>query len=319
MTYNTRSVLLTVLMVTLRIEAAYRGTDCPSPCFCVNFMGQQGTYCNSTGITAIPKNIPLNTQLLDLSRNSITFITSQQLQNLVNLETLSIYGMGLTDKNVDLTTLKLLKLQDIYIGGNGYTSVPQTLPDYIQDINLGDSIIPVLRADALKPYPNLKKLDLEYSGLLTIEPGAFDYSTKLTELRISFNNLTDESFPPNIFVNNTVLDSVSMRFNMLRHVLPGLPVSLTYLDYVGNTISTIQAYAFNCTPNLASMELWQGQVMYSIYIVVLSIMKPWFYYKIQINMSSIVFRLNQSGLLVCLGVFSYRYEHSHRTNMTSNR
>lgn len=254
-------IALSAILFGTDTEAAYRDNPCPSPCYCIFFLGQQGTYCNNTGITSIPNGIPLNTQLLDLSQNNIPVITAGPLKNLFNLENLVISGMGRTDLNVNLTDLQLPKLQSVDVTSNAYTSVPQTLPDYIKEIYLYNNKIPALDKDALRPYPNLSSLDMDNTGLIEIQPGAFDHSPKLSSLSIRFNNLTDDSFPPNCFAKNTALSQISMRFNRLKHVLPALPASVTYLDYVGNHIKTLQSYAFNSTKNLQTMEFWQGQVM----------------------------------------------------------
>lgn len=244
-------------------RSAYKGNACPSPCRCYEFLGVQSAYCNNTGINAVPQSIPEDTQLLDLSQNPIPFLKVGAIKNLPNLQYIVLNSMGYKDGSIEYGALDLPKLTDIDLADNSYTSIPKSLPQKMTSLNIDSNKITVLKSDSFNGYPNLQNLRVEYNGLSKIEERTFTPLQALQELSVRFNNLTDSGIPPYLFSKNLNLTQLEMRFNHFRHVLPDLPPSIQYVDYVGNQISTLQAFAFKSTPGLQTLESWQGQVSHS--------------------------------------------------------
>jgi Leucine-rich repeat (LRR) protein len=242
------------------VTGAQPELSCPGPCRCLLFDGLQSVYCNRTGINAVPSGIPTNTQLLDLSDNSIAHITRNDLITLVNLQELYLYGNGLNESSIEDTALDLPKLVTVELSGNGYQTIPKCLPKWIQKLWFINNQLAELKSDSFVKYTELNYLDVSTNHISKIEARTFDPLTKLQTLYISFNKLTDSSFPPNVFAKMSSLELLSTRFNALRHLFRNLPPSIKYLDYVGNEIKTIPSYAFKSLPNLQAMEFWQGQV-----------------------------------------------------------
>lgn len=241
-------------------RAAYKGTPCPAPCLCYEFLGVQSAYCNNTGITSVPFGIPEDTQLLDLSRNPIPFIKVGALKNLPNLQYIVLNFNGYHEGSIKYGALDLPILTDIDLADNLYTSIPKSLPKKMKSLTMYSNRIKALKADSFYGYPNLQTLILDYNGLSKIENGTFTPLNALQLLSVRFNNLTDDGVPSHLFAKNLNLTQLEMRFNKFTHVLPNLPSSIQYLDYVGNQISTLQTYAFTSTPNLQTLEAWEGQV-----------------------------------------------------------
>ncbi|XP_053407746.1 slit homolog 3 protein-like [Mercenaria mercenaria] len=251
-------LLLSTLLHPIR--TAYKGHPCPSPCRCYEFLGIQSAYCNNTGISAVPQGIPEDTQLLDLSRNPITFIKVGAINNLPNLQYIVLNSNGYHEGSIEFGALDLPKLTDIDLDDNSYTSIPKSLPNKMTSLTIDLNQITVLKADSFNGYPNLQTLRLENNGLYKIETKAFTPLPALQSLSIRFNNLTDSGIPPNLFSKNLNLTQLEMRFNKFKHVLPDLPPSVQYVDYVGNQITMLPAYALQTTPNLNTFEAWQGQM-----------------------------------------------------------
>lgn len=192
--------------------AAYKGGDCPNPCRCYEFLGIQSTYCNGTGIKSIPRGIPNNTQLLDLSQNPIPFIKVGDIEQLPNLEYIVLNLNGYHEGSIEPGALDLPKLTTIDLGSNLYTSVPISLPKKMTSLIMPDNPITTLKANSFNAYPYLQDVEFYENGLRLIEKGTFDNLKDLQSVRITFNNLTDEGTPPNMFEKNINLMDVSLRY-----------------------------------------------------------------------------------------------------------
>lgn len=243
------------------IRAAYNGPSCPSPCVCLKFQGLWSAYCNRTGIQEVPKGIPANTQLLDLSENNIQHIPKDAFSGLNDLQELDLALNGLVESSISPGALDLPNLVAMELSGNMFSTIPKYLPRNITTLWFLYNKLTTLTDDSFVNYRDLNYLDVSNNHLSTIEPLAFSGLTKLQTLYVPFNKLTDSSFPSNIFVKNVNLQLLSLRFNQLQHLLHDLPMSLQHLDYVGNHIKTLPAYGFQSLPNLQTLELWEGQVI----------------------------------------------------------
>ncbi|KAH3708137.1 leucine-rich repeat and immunoglobulin-like domain-containing nogo receptor-interacting protein 4 isoform X2 [Dreissena polymorpha] len=258
------AITLTVISLitgsSVFVVGTYFMDPCPAPCRCLKFGGLQSVYCNQTGVRAVPEGIPANTQLLDLSFNSISHIRVGDLAYLGNLQQLYLSQNELTETSLDERALDLPSLVTIDLSSNNFKTIPTFLPRGLQTLWFLNNQIEVLRTGAFERYSSILYLDVSNNGMMAIQPEAFAPLTSLQTLYISFNNLTDTSFPPNLFAKNTNLTHLSLRFNQLTSLLLNLPVSLEYLDYVGNAIRTLPAYGFTSLPSLKAMEFWQGQI-----------------------------------------------------------
>ena len=258
-------VLVCVQLFT--IEVGSLAASCPDPCRCLKFEGLWSVYCNVSGITEVPKGIPSNTQLLDLSQNSISKIRREDFKGLPNLQELDLSANGLKEQSIDDGALDLPSLQIIDLTQNGYSTIPTALPKNLTKLYILYNRISNLTIFSFKNCQLLQYIDITNNHLHTFEPGTFDWLQDLSTLYMQFNSLTDKSFPPNLFSKNRKLELLGLRFNKLTRLVQGLPSSIQYLDYVGNRITTLPSFAFRDLPNLQSMEFWEGQVLYKLYIL----------------------------------------------------
>ena len=257
---ETEAVCLVFLALMSLSHQATQYSSCPVPCRCLLFESVWSVYCNYTGISSVPQNIPLSTQLLDLAGNQIQTVRKQDLAYLRNLENLDLSENGLIDGNIQTGALQLPKLRTVDLSNNQFSRVPTTLPQNITQLYFLYNNLGTLGADSFNLYKSLVYVDLSYCSLNKIENHTFDGLNNLTVLYMQFNNLSDESFPVGFLTKNLKLSIVGLRFNKMRHVLNDLPMSMQHLDYVGNNIKTIPSFAFRSLPNLQTIELWNGQV-----------------------------------------------------------
>ena len=256
----TTVAICTILLLIALSEQATKGGSCPGPCRCLFFEGLWSVYCNRTGISSIPTNIPLSTQLLDLAGNNIQSVRKQDVSYLLNLQSLDISDNYLNDGSIEPGALELPNLKTVDVSENQFSRVPGVLPRNLTTLYFLYNKIGTLKTNSFTSYPTLNYIDVSYCDLRLIENNTFDSLVELNVLYASFNNLTDDSFPPNVLMKNTNLILLSLRFNQLQHLLRDLPTSLLHLDYVGNNIKTIPSFAFRSLPNLQTIELWNGQV-----------------------------------------------------------
>ncbi|KTG42778.1 hypothetical protein cypCar_00005615 [Cyprinus carpio] len=133
---------------------------CPFGCHCQLNVVQ----CSDLSLTAVPKEIPRDTKLLDLQNNRITELKENDFKGLTNIYALSLVNNKISKVHPRAFT-PLLRLKKLYFSRNLLTVIPKNLP------------------------PSLVKMGgnpIQNSGF---EPGAFK-GLKLNYLRISESKLT---------------------------------------------------------------------------------------------------------------------------------
>lgn len=254
-------VTFVIFMATGDISLS-SGATCPKPCRCLVFEGRNSVYCNRTSILFVPRGIPSNTQLLDLSWNSIMNVSKEDFADLPNLEVLNLAANNLDELVVTEDALKLPKLVSVDLSYNIFSDVPGFLPSQISNLSLFTNDFFEIKSNSFVNYQSLQNLDISNNYISKIHPQAFASTPNLQELDLSYNNLTDGSFPPNTFTDSTSLKRLSVRFNHLENRLPNLPASMENLDYVGNNLKHLPANSFSSLTNLKWLWFWKCQVSY---------------------------------------------------------
>lgn len=249
----TKTALLLTIVTTIALSQ-----DCPSPCVCI----QTTTYCNRTGITAIPKNLPNNTVTLYIGYNPIKFIPKTAFYGLTKLQELDFSGNQFNEKSIEKGALDLPSVKTLDLTGNSYMTVPQDLPPNLTKIYFYYNPITTLTATSFVNHTSLETLFFMNTQISKIEDHAFDPLVNAVEIDLSFNKLVDGSFSPMSFIKNQKLINLEFRFNQLETVpnTTNFPASLQSLDLVGNKIKVIPSYAFQTLANVTSMALWQGAI-----------------------------------------------------------
>lgn len=231
--------------------------SCPSPCYC-RPPGQ--VFCNGTGISEIPDNIPTDTKILYIGDNPIHEIKKGSLSKLVNLNALDASGARLKEGSIEPGALDLPSLTDVDLSMTDYTTIPKVLPKIMDTFRMMQGKLKTIQSDSFNLYPKIVYLDLSNNEISKIQPGAFDPLVAMTTLYIGFNKLTDASFPPNAFSKCRSINSIDFRFNQMQSVLNDIPTCIQHLCYVGNQIKTLPSFGFKDLVNLQTLAFWQGQV-----------------------------------------------------------
>nr|ABB21172.1 variable lymphocyte receptor A [Eptatretus stoutii] len=177
--------------------------------------------CSSKGLTAIPINIPADTDRLQLHMNKLSSLPSKAFQSFTKLTFLSL-------NNNQLQTLpagvfdQLKNLETLWLSQNQLTSLPPGIFDKLTKLTRLD-----LDRNQLQRLPNgvfdkltsLNDLRLQYNQLQRLPKGVFDKLTSLKELRLDNNQL--QSLPHGVFDKLTELKTLSLQNNQLRRVPDG--------------------------------------------------------------------------------------------------
>ena len=241
--------------------------ECPSPSVCVLFEGVPSVFCNGSELTEVPKGIPNDTQFLDISNNSIKHITYGVLTGLLNLTKIDLKLNGFQDNSIAIGALELPNLLTVDLSLNNFTEIPKFLPISVKQLFITFNMLTELHDNSFVLMPRLEYLDFSNNYLSKIEPWTFLPLEHLQTIYFLYNRLTDDSFPPNVFMGNTNLKMLMFCFNQLENMVPDLPSSLEGIGYVGNKLSIIPTHAFANLPNLANIEIWQNEVSLTLTIV----------------------------------------------------
>ncbi|XP_055999427.1 slit homolog 2 protein-like [Ostrea edulis] len=230
---------------------------CPSLCYC-RPPGQ--VFCNGTGISKIPDDVPKDTRILYIGDNPITEIKRSSMSKLINLTALDASRASLKEGSIEAGALDLPNLTDVDMSGTDYTTIPKELPKKLVTYRMMMGKLETLQSDSFIRYPNIVYLDLSNNNIYKIQQGTFDPLVNMTTLYIGFNKLTDASFPSNVFSKCRSIQSIDLRFNQMQNVLQNIPGCIQHLCYVGNKIKTLHAYSFKDLVNLQTLAFWEGDV-----------------------------------------------------------
>nr|ABB21158.1 variable lymphocyte receptor A [Eptatretus stoutii]ABB21173.1 variable lymphocyte receptor A [Eptatretus stoutii] len=160
--------------------------------------------CSGKMLTAIPINIPTDTDNLKLDYNKLSSLPRTAFHGLQTLTYLSLSYNDL--KTLPAGIFKELKnLETLWVTDNKLQALP---------IGVFDQLV------------NLADLRLNINQLTSLPPGIFDKLTKLTDLQLFQNKL--QSLPHGVFDELTELKTLHLQNNQLRSVPNGA------FDYLSN-------------------------------------------------------------------------------------
>ncbi len=205
---------------------------------------------------------------LDISYNLVqtiepfSFINLQYLE-VINMEGNKIYTLGENSlyglRSMSSLVLKSCDVRKLNsLAFNGMSGV--------QTIDLRYNNIPnILENDTFFGLPNLTRLILSQSRIITINPYSFQYLSNLTNLDLHSNYLT--ALQPFTFFGLTSLESLQLQYNRIKTVVVNsfagtdslLSIDLSHNRYV----KVIESYAFANCSKLLSLNL-TGNRLYTL-------------------------------------------------------
>ncbi|KAI1890386.1 hypothetical protein AGOR_G00153190 [Albula goreensis] len=178
-------------------------------------------YIDGNLLEQIPTELPPSLQELKINENNLRSVDENSLQDLQNLITLELEGNMLSEGNVDPSAFQgLAQLSYLRLGRNYFRTVPQGLPQTLQELYLENNVIE------------------------EISESVFNHTRNLNVINLRHNRLEETRIAPLAWINHRHLESIDLSHNRLYHVPSFLPRSLVHLVLVGNQIERIPGYVF---------------------------------------------------------------------------
>nr|XP_057937171.1 uncharacterized protein tlr7 [Doryrhamphus excisus] len=171
------------------------------PCDVISNNQSQVTFdCRGRKLKYVPEGITSNATELMLSENRISQINLKSFSNLINLARLNLNWANKKKlMKIDNDTFQTLNnLQWLQLSGNCLTAVPVMLPRSLTELELNNNRLLNLDKNSFTRLRNVTRLWLSKNCYywnpcgrhMQISRGSFAVMTKLQNLDLSFNNLT---------------------------------------------------------------------------------------------------------------------------------
>uniref|UniRef100_A0A8C9TAL4 Slit guidance ligand 1 n=1 Tax=Scleropages formosus TaxID=113540 RepID=A0A8C9TAL4_SCLFO len=160
---------------------------CPALCTC------SGTTvdCHGLGIKSVPRNIPRNTERLELNGNNLTRISKSDLAGLKHLRVLRLNRNQL-QQLPELLFQKNAALSRLDLSENAIQAIPRKAfrgATDIKNLQLDKNQIGCIEDGAFRAMRGLEVLTLNNNNISTIPVSSFNHMPKLRTFRLHSNNL----------------------------------------------------------------------------------------------------------------------------------
>ncbi|KAL2098942.1 hypothetical protein ACEWY4_005422 [Coilia grayii] len=216
----------------LLLLCATPAAGCPARCECS--VPTRSVSCHRRRLAAIPEGIPIETRLLDLSKNKLRSLAPQNFSQLQQLEDLDLSANLLS--SVEPGSFRAQpRLRYLRLRGNQLTLLPR---------------------GALAGLGDLRLLDLSQNKLVILLDGAFEEQLRLETLELSDNELVFVA--PRAFVGLPSLRQLALERCNLSAV-PGQALSqlrgLESLRLSQLNVAEVPPHTFRNMPHLRHLEL----------------------------------------------------------------
>ncbi|XP_058855763.1 extracellular matrix protein 2-like isoform X1 [Acipenser ruthenus] len=178
-------------------------------------------YMDANMLAQIPQALPPTLEELRINENVLQIIDEDHFQDLNNLVTLELEGNILSEGTVSPSAFKpLTRLSYLRLGRNHFRTIPQGLPELLEELYLENNLIE------------------------EISEAAFNNTRNLNIISLRHNKLDESRLAPQAWINHENLESIDLSHNQLYHVPSFLPKSLLHLVLVGNPIERIPGFVF---------------------------------------------------------------------------
>uniref|UniRef100_A0A3B3QIX4 Slit homolog 2 (Drosophila) n=1 Tax=Paramormyrops kingsleyae TaxID=1676925 RepID=A0A3B3QIX4_9TELE len=172
----------------LAVLSAAEPQPCPAQCSC------SGTTvdCHGQGLRNVPRNIPRNTERLDLNSNNLTRITKSDFAGLRHLRVLQLMENKIS--TIERGAFQdLMELERLRLNRNNLQVFPELLflgTTKLYRLDLSENQIQGIPRKAFRGAVEIKNLQLDYNQISCIEDGAFRALRDLEVLTLNNNNIT---------------------------------------------------------------------------------------------------------------------------------
>eukprot|EP00058_Branchiostoma_floridae_P027875 XP_002613366.1 hypothetical protein BRAFLDRAFT_68351 [Branchiostoma floridae] len=210
---------LCFLLTLCAVGLLPRSSACPKYCYCDSYeKDEYSVRCNGANITAIPRDIPKNTTMLDISFTPITMLRKGDFVDMPKLKQLNVWwnfnltmvelgtfdnlptitSLGLDQNNIkDLKGVfeDLPQLQSVSVFGNQLTSIEGVfinLPK-LDNISLSGNKISKISSTTFNGVSAMTSLTISSNAIAEVESGASRNLDSLETLHVDNNQIPEIS------------------------------------------------------------------------------------------------------------------------------
>lgn len=153
-------------------------------------------HLEHNNLEEVPPSLPKTLQILHLGFNKISKISSNTIQDLINITVLDLCSNRLTDESIKGKVLSGLKsLLQVSLCNNKLKTMPPDLPSSLLQLSLENNSITSVSERYFRKTPNIMSLRVSYNKIKTIPYKTFNLS-QLMELNLGHNQLSQTFFIP---------------------------------------------------------------------------------------------------------------------------
>uniref|UniRef100_A0A672V236 Slit homolog 2 protein n=1 Tax=Strigops habroptila TaxID=2489341 RepID=A0A672V236_STRHB len=180
------------LALSLGLLLAMAGEVVPQPCPAQCSCSGSTVDCHGLALRGVPRNIPRNTERLDLNGNNITRITKTDFAGLRHLRVLQLMENKIS--TIERGAFQDLKeLERLRLNRNNLQLFSELLflgTPKLYRLDLSENQIQAIPRKAFRGAVDIKNLQLDYNQISCIEDGAFRALRDLEVLTLNNNNIT---------------------------------------------------------------------------------------------------------------------------------
>ncbi|CAL1574824.1 unnamed protein product [Knipowitschia caucasica] len=221
-----------LLCGTLLLLLLSSGLSCPARCECS--AQSKSVSCHRKRLPSIPEGIPIESRVLDLSKNKLRIITPDNFSSFLQLE-----DLDLSDNLISVVEPGSFRSQLA-----------------LRSLNFRSNLIQLVPAGVLSGLTNLTRLDLSHNRLVVLLDHAFQDLRRLSSLEVGDNELVFVS--QRAFTGLLGLQSLTLERSNLT-VIPTDALahlhSLVELRMRHLSISFLKPYSFKRLSRLRHLEI----------------------------------------------------------------
>ncbi|KAM4781310.1 slit homolog 2 protein isoform 14-T14 [Cyanocitta cristata] len=251
------------LTLSLGLLLAMAGAVAPQPCPAQCSCSGSTVDCHGLALRGVPRNIPRNTERLDLNGNNITRITKTDFAGLRHLRVLQLMENKIS--TIERGAFQDLKeLERLRLNRNNLQLLSELLflgTPKLYRLDLSENQIQAIPRKAFRGAVDIKNLRLEQNSIKVIPPGAFSPYKKLRRIDLSNNQISEAA--PDAFQGLRSLNSLVLYGNKITELPKGLFEGLFSLQLLllnANKINCLRVDAFQDLHNLNLLSLYDNKL-----------------------------------------------------------
>ncbi|KAM7404067.1 hypothetical protein PAMA_004474 [Pampus argenteus] len=216
----------------LLLLLASSALSCPARCECS--AQSKSVSCHRKRLPTIPEGIPIETRVLDLSKNKLRIITPDNFSSFQQLE-----DLDLSDNLISVVEPGSFRSQLA-----------------LRSLNFRSNVLQLVPAGVLSGLTNLTRLDLSHNRLVVLLDHAFQDLRKLTSLEVGDNELvfvSQRAFTGLLGLQSLTLERSNLTVvptDALAHLHSLVELHMRYLS-----ISFLKPFSFKRLSHLRHLEI----------------------------------------------------------------